>query len=129
MNLYNFNLYGDPALDLDGGGTVGLAEGPDGGRRGVVGTRLARLDAAPNPFAAGTLLRWVMPAAGRLRITVHDASGRWVATLADERHAAGPVTLGWDGHDDAGAPLGSGIYFVRIEAAGQSRSGKLVRVR
>ena len=42
---------------------------------------------------------------------------------------AGPLTLQWNGHNSRGQPVPSGIYFYRAESAGQSFTGKVVRVR
>jgi hypothetical protein len=85
---------------------------------------LAFLPASPNPFAGRTTLRFALPEAGPVRLTVFDALGREVARVVDEARAAGPhaVTL------DAGA-LPSGTYLVRLEAGGRVLTQRLTLAR
>jgi flagellar hook capping protein FlgD len=88
-----------------------------------------QLAVGPNPMAAGPVtLRYALPAAGTLRATAHDLSGRLVRTIHDGvAEAAG--TLAWDGADDAGRTVPAGVYFIRVAAAGQQLVRRLVRVR
>jgi len=83
----------------------------------------------PNPFNPSVTSPFRLPAAERLRLLVHDVAGRRVALLADREFAAGEHSLVWDGRDAAGRAAGSGVYFVRLEAAGVSESQKLVLLR
>jgi hypothetical protein len=69
------------------------------------------MSAGSNPFRNSTRLRWNLPAAGRVKLTVHDATGRLLATLADGRFAAGTHKA----RLDAGAVPAAGIYFCRLE--------------
>ena len=84
----------------------------------------------PNPFVDGTALRFVLPAGvgGRAEAEIFDLSGRRVRSLARD-HSGGPVDLVWDGRDDRGNELGSGIYFYRARAAEQEWKGRIVRIR
>jgi flagellar hook assembly protein FlgD len=88
------------------------------------------LPARPNPFRGGTDLRFSLPNDRRVWIDVYDVAGRRIASpaagllLPSGRHA---VT--WDGRDLAGDPVPSGVYFVRLEAGGFSRTGKILRLR
>ena len=76
---------------------------------------LALHAAYPNPFRAATQLAFETPEAGPVRLTVYDALGRTVATLVDERLAAGPHTVRWNA-----AGLAAGLYIARLEANGSS---------
>ncbi len=92
------------------------------------GTSL-QLAVGPNPAVAGPVtLRYTMPAAGALRATAHDLSGRLVRTIHDGAAETTGMLL-WDGADDAGNSLPAGVYFLRIAAAGQQLVRRLVRVR
>ncbi len=72
---------------------------------------------APNPFRASTAVCFGLAKAQTLTVTVHDAAGRRVRTLASALpFTAGAQRLEWDGRDDAGARVGSGVYFCRIGA-------------
>jgi hypothetical protein len=84
--------------------------------------RVSRLlPAVPNPFNPATELRYDVagPGAPRAVLAIHDARGRWIATLADAPHAAGRYLGRWNGTDARGAAVASGIYFARLRVAGQ----------
>jgi len=66
---------------------------------------------------------------GEAEVALFDLQGRLVRTLASGSYPAGVQTMGWDGQDDAGRPVSSGVYFLRSTSAGQSHSLKLVVVR
>jgi DNA-binding beta-propeller fold protein YncE len=72
----------------------------------------------PNPFTPATTIDFSLKAPGHARLTVFDAAGRQVRTLLDDERAAGPHDVTWNGRDDAGRKLASGVYFYRLEAAG-----------
>lgn len=82
-----------------------------------------RLDGAPNPFADRTVFRFDLPAAGLVRLTVHDLAGRTVAVLTDGERPAGPHAVAWNGRDTRGNPQPAGVYFYRL----QTRQGEVVR--
>ena len=71
-------------------------------------------------------MRLSLPAAGALRVTIHDVAGRTVATLADGPFDAGHHVVTWDGTNDRGDRLAAGIYFMLGDAAGQQVARKLV---
>ena len=125
MNLYNYNLYGDPALEL-GGASAGVAGGTGGAGNGVA---LRFLPPGPNPFASSTNLRFVLGAAGPVRVAVHDVRGRVVAVLADGHQEAGEFSLSWDGKGLRGEPLGPGLYFAAVEAGDMRVVRKMVILR
>jgi flagellar hook assembly protein FlgD len=68
-------------------------------------------------------------AAGPVRVGVFDAAGRHVATIFDGTAPAGPLAVRWDGRDTRGRAAGSGVYWIRAEAAGEKRTTRLVWVR
>jgi hypothetical protein len=74
-----------------------------------------RVTVTPNPFNPETAIRFALPARTTVTAEVYAVDGRRVRTLAQERaFAAGPVELRWNGIDDRGAPVASGVYFVRV---------------
>jgi hypothetical protein len=83
----------------------------------------------PNPFRAGTTLRFGRARPGPVRVAVHDAAGRLVRSLSEGHQPAGDVTLAWDGTSAEGSPVADGVYFVRLEAAGRSEVRRIVRLR
>ncbi|MGE5176578.1 MAG: S8 family serine peptidase [Hyphomicrobiales bacterium] len=85
-----------------------------------------RVAAVPNPVAGAGAIRFDLPAAGHARVAVFDAAGRLVRVLMDGPLTAGPHAIAWDGRDDRGSRLPSGVYFARVQAAGKSQSAKVV---
>lgn len=85
--------------------------------------------AQPNPFNPRTALTLVMPAAGGADLCVFDARGALVRRLLDDDLGAGEHRLEWDGCDEAGRALPSGVYIARLRAGGASESAKLTLVR
>ena len=83
----------------------------------------------PNPFNPETIIPFEMGAAGRVDIVVFDIAGRRVRTLVSEYHGAGPGTARWDGRDDLGKPVTSGVYFCRMSAGDFSASRKIVLLK
>lgn len=83
---------------------------------------------APNPFRAGTELRFEMPRAETVRVTLHDVTGRRIRALGGT-FAAGAARIAWDGRDDAGRGVPAGVYFWRIEGPEVTTSGRITRLR
>jgi len=83
----------------------------------------------PNPFNPSTHIAFDLPSAGPVSMRVLDASGRVVRTLIDDDRSAGPHAVRWDGTDGAGLPVASGVYFYRIEAAGEVLSQRMVLLK
>lgn len=93
----------------------------------VLATRLR--PNAPNPFNPTTVLHFELARAGRVRLDVHDARGRRVATVADRPFAAGAHALRYTATDARGFPLPSGVYHVLLQAEGRRDSRAITLVR
>ncbi len=91
--------------------------------------RTPRLEAAPNPFNPATVIKYSLPLAGDVRLSIYDVAGRLVRILVDERVSSGNHTTTWDGRDAAGVEASSGIYFTRLEAGGEVETRKITLVR
>ncbi len=83
----------------------------------------------PNPFGESTQIGYSVAGTVRVRLTVYNVLGARVKRLVDETKAAGMYRVTWDGKDGHGRRMGSGIYFVRMEAGGRSRMQPLTVVR
>ncbi len=83
----------------------------------------------PNPFNAETLLRYAVPEAQRVRLTIYDMLGRAVRELVHEVRPAGVHEVVWDGRDGEGRPLASGIYLYRLVTAESSHTRKMILLR
>jgi hypothetical protein len=84
---------------------------------------------SPNPFASQTSLKFALPASGPARLTVFDIAGRRVAELVNRTMDAGVHSVTWDGRDGSGATVASGVYLARLEAAGQTMTREMVRLK
>ena len=85
-------------------------------------------DVQPNPFATETTLRFVLPKAEEVMLTISDAQGREVVRRPLSA-AAGPNVATWNGRSDTGAWLSSGVYTVRLQTEAGSVSKKVVLQR
>jgi hypothetical protein len=84
----------------------------------------------PNPFAAGTLVGFEVPApGGRVKIRVYDVGGRRVRTLVDGMIEPGRHQVAWDRLDGAGRTAAAGVYFVRFEGGGVQSVRRVVALR
>ncbi len=83
----------------------------------------------PNPFEQTTTLEYTLSEKHAVTLTVYDVLGRRVQTLVDDKKEAGLHTVQWKGQNRYGTPVGSGVYFVRMEAGTMRETQKVVRVR
>jgi hypothetical protein len=87
------------------------------------------LRAHPNPFNPQTTVTFEVTAAGRAQVDVYDATGRCVRHLFDAMVSAGPRQVRWDGRDDVGATLASGLYLLRLRSGSAVLTRKVTLVR
>jgi hypothetical protein len=83
----------------------------------------------PNPVNGSSTIRFELEQPSRARLRIFDAAGRLVRELADEMVTAGSHTRVWDGRDDQGRDVASGIYFYELDVEGRRLSSKLVQVK
>jgi flagellar hook assembly protein FlgD len=83
----------------------------------------------PNPFNPATTIAFEVPVAGRVHLAVYDARGALVRTLVDGALPAGPWREQWDGRDQRGRAVASGVYFVRLAAGGTTASHKVTLLK
>jgi len=83
----------------------------------------------PNPFNPSTSIPYYLSRACRASIAIYDISGRNVRTLADRLETAGRHAIPWDGTNNSGVQVGSGVYYYRLKAGKDSITKKLVVVR
>jgi hypothetical protein len=84
----------------------------------------------PNPFNPSTLIRYELPA-GRhvVHLEVFNTLGEKIRTLVHEQQSAGSHQVQWDGRDDAGRQLASGIYVYRLQAGSFFQVRKMLLIR
>ena len=85
---------------------------------------------APNPFNANTRLRFSLGVGGPISLEVFDISGRLVRQLVDQRWSApGVYEVSWDGRNDRGTAVVSGVYIYRLLVHDQAATRKMLLVR
>jgi hypothetical protein len=89
--------------------------------------RIRLIGARPNPFTAGTTIRFELPEAASVRLQVFDVHGRRVVTLADTGRGAGVHEVHWDGRDAGDQTVASGVYFLRMQVGAHVTTTKLFR--
>ena len=71
----------------------------------------------PNPFNPVTAIRFALPNSDEIELVIYSLTGQKVATLANGYRAAGTYMISWDGRDDDGRALASGVYVYKLMAA------------
>lgn len=87
------------------------------------------VQAHPNPFNPRVNLRVELPTSGTARVDIVDVRGRRVRELFSGARAAGTLDLQWDGRNDRGKALPSGIYFVRLVGENAQSTAKITLLR
>jgi spore coat protein A len=83
----------------------------------------------PNPFNPTTRITFELPAADYAVLRVFDVKGRLVKTLAEGSFSAGLHVLDWDGKDNSGRNLATGIYFYRLKSGILTETRRMVVIR
>ncbi len=83
----------------------------------------------PNPFNPTTKIQYTMPKAGHLTLKVYNVKGELVKTLIDDSVEAGTNHVMWDGTNQNGAKVSSGVYFSEARTAGQVKVNKMALVK
>lgn len=83
----------------------------------------------PNPFNPSTTIEFEIPGSGRVQLDIYDVASRKVRALLDRTLSAGMHAALWEGCDDQGKPVASGIYIARLKSRGVEVSRKMMMVK
>jgi hypothetical protein len=125
----NGNLSSDVDLTLahfDDLGWLDIASGVEDDGVPAQAAELAVLPSYPNPFNPSTTIRYEIAKDQEVRLAVYDVQGRLVRSLVNGVETEGVHQVAWNGIDDRGNPVSSGIYFVRLSGEGQVATAKIV---
>jgi len=86
-------------------------------------------DAFPNPFNPATTIAFSLPGASEVELTIFNLNGELIRTLANRELPAGQHRFSWNGIDDAGRQVSSGVYFYRLLACGRAVSKSVVLLK
>lgn len=84
---------------------------------------------SPNPFNPMTEIAYEVRESCQVSLRVYDLRGRLVCTLLDQTKEAGQYTVRWNGRDDAGVPVVSGVYLCRMQAGAYSETQSMTLLR
>jgi flagellar hook assembly protein FlgD len=83
----------------------------------------------PNPFNNRTQIEFQTPKSSNVKIQVINILGQKVRTLAHRRYDAGSYKVNWNGKNDNGLEVNSGIYFVRMESEGFKKTIEVLLIK
>lgn len=102
---------------------------PEKGPGGVLPPSVLMEPAVPNPFSASTSVRYSLPSAGPVEVSVYDMCGRLVRTMDQGRRIQGSHTTTWDGTSASGRRLPTGVYFMRVSCGQGVATRKVLLLR
>lgn len=122
------DLYTTDSFDASNGSVfVSIPTGTDVDRPTAAKTRFGQV--VPNPTAGGALVSYHLEDAGHVTVAIYNAAGRKIKTLERGPRSAGWHEINWDGTDDGGRKISSGVYFYRLQTGSATFSKKLVVVK
>ena len=83
----------------------------------------------PNPFNTATVIRYDIPEAAYVNLSIYTPVGQRIRTLVDGHREAGSYTVTWDGKDEGETVAASGVYLVRMEGRKKGDPGRVERIR
>ena len=83
----------------------------------------------PNPFNPTTNIVYELPVGAKVKLEVFNILGQKVRTLVNKDQAIGQHQIQWDGNDDLGLKVGSGIYIYRLDAGTFTESRKMLLLK
>jgi hypothetical protein len=101
----------------------------------IVGTSTEELTPAasisnyPNPFNPETTIEMNIPVAGQAKLNIYNTRGQLVKTLVNDVLDAGLYNISWNGSDNNGAAVTSGIYFYQLETGNQTTTHKMIMLK
>jgi hypothetical protein len=124
---------GDLLQEGEGGMAVAASMNPVVGR--TLDTEVVRVyhnrleQCFPNPFNPSTTIAYSIKEAGNVSLTIYDVAGHRVRELANERRDRGAYQVVWDGRNDNGAPVSSGVYFYKLVAKSFTDTKKMTLLK
>lgn len=83
----------------------------------------------PNPFNPGTFIQYKLPRDEKVVLKIYNLLGQKIRTLVDREQKAGVHKIRWDGKDDLGREVASGIYFYKIKAGSFTKTRKMLLLK
>ncbi|RKZ12509.1 hypothetical protein DRQ50_11840, partial [bacterium] len=118
------------ALETDHVWTFTTVDGPVSGVQEPMIPRVTVLmQNAPNPFNPRTTIAFDLASPGSVRLKIYSVDGKLVRTLVTERMEAGQHKRIWDGRDNGGRTVPTGVYLMRLETRGVTQTRKMLMLK
>jgi len=104
-------------------------DGPVSEKDSVINLQSNLIGNYPNPFNPSTTIAFEVAREGNVHIAVYNTKGQQVAVLTDRVYGFGKHTVVWNGHDDSGRPVSSGVYFYRMSASEHTAVRKMLLLK
>jgi hypothetical protein len=96
---------------------------------GIKPRHFALLGNYPNPFNASTMIQFSLTRTSQVELTIYNILGQKVRSLVSQQMSAGFKQVVWDGRDEAGSPVSSGIYFYHLRSSEGRQTGKMTMLK
>ncbi|MEJ2628606.1 MAG: FlgD immunoglobulin-like domain containing protein [bacterium] len=83
----------------------------------------------PNPFNPKTTINFTLPVESRVELNIYNMLGIKVRTLLEEKRTAGNYSVHWNGRDDSGALVPSGIYMYELVTSDFTQRKKMLLLK
>ena len=83
----------------------------------------------PNPFNPHTVIKFDLPSRARVVLRIYNVTGQLVRTLADNAMDPGRLQVTWNGRDDRGSQVASGVYFYMLNTGTVTRTKKMIMLK
>jgi len=83
----------------------------------------------PNPFNSGTVIKFTLPRSGFTTLSIYNLLGDKVVGLVNQNLQVGEHKIAWEGNDDNGNPVATGVYFYRITSGDYSQTKKMILLK
>ena len=83
----------------------------------------------PNPFSGRTMIDYAVPVNGKVNLSVYDVTGKLVKTLVNDIQDVNYYRIAWDGRDNAGSKVATGVYFYKLTSGGFDKSMKMMLLK
>jgi len=119
----------DWGCDMTARGQTSVVSGIWGDKEAIVAEKYVLGNNYPNPFNPTTTINFQTPKASDVTMLVYNTLGQKVKTLVNENMPIGKHTVVWDGRNDAGQMLPTGMYFYTLKAGSTSLTKKMLLVK
>ena len=108
---------------------TGVASPGSGMKNASIPIRGFRLENYPNPFNSSTTIRYAVPRPEHVIVKIYNIKGEEITTLINEQRNAGDYQILWDGKDQLGKSMPTGIYICQIRSQSATENARMLLIR